>query len=191
MGTSFSPESSSLVVFSEGSVPAPNLAVPEAQLLVHGLTEAQAWFLGWLRDGTRSHELLVVIDCVEVQTRRKNEVAPPVCSMELPKLKAALEARIRDENRETVVRGWALSVVASLEDGSPKAAAGVPAVPLTAPAEDGCITPPDVPVGRGKFFLFPMVLEDASTFAGLAKRSFGSKTTPRKEAIQLYRITRR
>jgi hypothetical protein len=28
-------------------------------------------------------------------------------------------------------------------------------------------------------------------FAGLAKRPFGSKTTPRREAIQLYRITRR
>jgi hypothetical protein len=98
--------------------------------------------------GTRSHELLAVIDCFEVQTRRKNEVAPPpVCSMELPKLKAALEAGIRDENRETVVRGWALSVAASLEDGSPEAAAGVLAVPPTAPAEASCITPPDVPVG--------------------------------------------
>jgi hypothetical protein len=192
VGTSFSPKSSSLVVFSEGSVPAPNLAVPEAQLLVHGLTEAQAWFLGWLRDGTRSHELLTVIDCVEVQMWRKNEVAPPlICSMELPKLKAALEARIQDENRETAVRGWALSVAASLEDGSPKAATGVPAVPPTAPAETGCITPPNIPIGQGKVFLFPVVLEDASTFAGLAKRSFGSKTTPRREAIQLYRITRR
>lgn len=70
-------------------------------------------------------------------------------------------------------------------------AAGVPAVPPTAPTEAGCITPPDVPVGRGKFFLFPPVLKDASTFAGLAKRSFSSKTIPRREAIQLYRINRR
>ena len=30
VGTSFSPESSGLVVFSKGSVPAPDLAVPEA-----------------------------------------------------------------------------------------------------------------------------------------------------------------
>jgi hypothetical protein len=89
------------------------------QLLVNGLTEAQAWFLGWLRDGTRSHELLPVIDCFEVQTRRKNEVAPPpVCSMELPTLKAMLEVGIWDENREIVVRSLALSVAASLEDVS-------------------------------------------------------------------------
>jgi hypothetical protein len=119
-------------VFSEGFVPAPDFAVPKAQLLVNGLIEAQAWFLGWLRDGTRSHELLAVIDCFEVQTRRKNEVAPPlVYSMELPKLKAALEAGIRDENRETVVRCLALFVAASLEDGSPAAAAGVIVVPPT------------------------------------------------------------
>ena len=136
--------------------------------------------------------MLAVIDCVEEQTRRKNKVAPPpVCSMKLPKLKAALEARIRDENREIVVRGWALSIVASLEDGSLEVAVVVLAVPPTASAEAGCITPPDVLVGRGKFFLFPLDLEDASTFAGLAKRSFGSKTTPRRDAIQLYRITRR
>jgi hypothetical protein len=45
------------------------------------------------------------IECLEVQTRRKNEVGPPpVCSMELPKLKAMLEVRIWDTNRETVVR---------------------------------------------------------------------------------------
>ena len=79
-----SPEPSGLVDVSEGSEFAPDLAVPEAQLLVNGLTEAQTWFLGWLREGTRSHELLPVIDCFEVQTRRKNEVAPPlICSMEL------------------------------------------------------------------------------------------------------------
>jgi hypothetical protein len=72
--------------------------------LVNGLTEAQAWYLGWLRDGTRSQELLATIDCFEVQTRRKNEFAlPPVCSMELPKLKGVLEVGIRDANRETVV----------------------------------------------------------------------------------------
>ena len=192
VGTSFSPESFGLVVFNKRSVLALDLAVPKAQLLVHGLTEAQPWFLGWLRDGTRSHELLTIIDCVEEQMRRKNKVASPlVCSMELQKLKAGLKARIQDENMETVVQGWALSIAASLEDGSSEAVAGVLTVPPTAPAEAGCITPSDVPVGRGNFFLFPQVLEDASTFAGLAKRSFGSKTTPRREAIQLYRITHR
>jgi hypothetical protein len=40
-------------------------------------------------------------------------------------------------------------------------------------------------------FLFPPVLEDASMLAGLPKRSFCSKTAPRREAIQLYRITRK
>ena len=96
VGSSISPEPSGLVDFSKGSESAPILAVLEAQLLVNGLTEAQAWFLGWLRDGTRSHKLLAAIDCFEEQTQRKNVVAlPPVCSMELPKLKAALEAGIR------------------------------------------------------------------------------------------------
>jgi hypothetical protein len=85
----------------------------------------------------------------------------------------------------------ALSIAASLGVGSPEAATRVPAVPSTTPVEANCITPPNVPVGRGKLFLFPPVLEVASTFAGLAKRSFGSKTTPRKEAIQLYKIIRR
>jgi hypothetical protein len=48
--------------------------------------------------------LLAAIDCFEVQMRRKNEVAlPPVYSVELPKLKAALEAGIRAVNRENVV----------------------------------------------------------------------------------------
>ena len=55
---------------------------------------------------------------------------------------------------------------------------GVHAVPPTAPNEAGCII-----VGQGKCFLFPLVLEDASTFAGIPKRSFGSKTVPRREAI--------
>jgi hypothetical protein len=82
-----------------------------------------------------------------------------------------------------------ISVAASLEDGSLEAADGVPAVPPTASDVAGCITPLDVPIVRGKLFLFPPVLEDVSTFAGLAKRSFGSKTTPRREAIELYRIT--
>jgi hypothetical protein len=75
------------------------------------------------------------------------------------------------------------SVAASLEVGSPEAAAGVPAVTLMATTGTGSITPPVVPVGRGKFFLFPPALEDAPTFAGLAKKPFGSKTTPRREAI--------
>jgi hypothetical protein len=160
--------------------------------LVNGLTESQTWFLGWLRDGTRSHELLAAIDCFEVQTWRKNEVAlPSVCSVELPKLKAALEAGIRAVNRENVVRSYVLSVAASLDDGSTEAAARVPTVPSTAFAGAGCIIPSDVPIGRGNFFLFPPVLEDAPMFAGFAKRYFGSKTTPIREAIQLYMITRR
>jgi hypothetical protein len=47
--------------------------------------------------------LLAAIDCFEVGTWRKNEVAPPpVCSIELPKLKAKL-AGIQDEDRENVV----------------------------------------------------------------------------------------
>jgi hypothetical protein len=114
VGTSSSSEAFGLVVSSEGPVLDLVWAVPKALLLVHGLTEVQAWFLGWLRDGTRSPELLVVIDCMEAGTRRKNEVAPPpVCSSELSKLKAKL-AGIRDENRENVVRSWALSIAASL-----------------------------------------------------------------------------
>jgi hypothetical protein len=67
--------------------------------------------------------LLPAIDCFKVQTRRKNEVAlPPVYFVDLLKLKAMLEARIRDVNRENVVQSYVLSVVASLEDGSPEAA---------------------------------------------------------------------
>jgi hypothetical protein len=96
-----SPEHFGFVDFNEGSE-----FVLEAQLLVNGLTEAQAWYLGWLRNGTRSHEMLAVINRFEVQTRRKNKVAPPpVCSMELPQLKAMLEAVTL--NRETVVRSLA------------------------------------------------------------------------------------
>jgi hypothetical protein len=57
--------------------------------------------------------LLAFIDCMEEHTRRKNEVAPPpVCSMELSKLKAMLKEGIRDENRETVVRNLALAAAA-------------------------------------------------------------------------------
>jgi hypothetical protein len=82
-----------------------------------------------------------------------------------------------------VVRGFVFSVAASLEVGSLEVAAGVHAVTLTATAGIGSITPPVVCVGRGKFFLFPLVLEDAPTFTGLAKRPFGSKTTTRREAI--------
>jgi hypothetical protein len=59
----------------------------------------------WLRDGTRSHEMLTAIDHFEAQMWRNNEVAPPPdCSMELPQLKVALEAATRDVNRETVVQ---------------------------------------------------------------------------------------
>jgi hypothetical protein len=122
VGSSFSPEPFGLVDVSEGSESALVLAVPEAQLLVNGLTETQVWYLGWLRDSTRNHNLLAFIDCMEEHTRRKNEVAPPppVSSMELSKLKAMLKAGIRDENRETVVRNLALAAAAE---------AGVTAVP--------------------------------------------------------------
>jgi hypothetical protein len=104
------PELPGLADVSEGSVSSATvLPAPQAQLLVNGLTESQAWFIGWLRDGTRSPELLDAIKSVEVQARRKNEIgSPPVCSMELPKLKAMLEARIQDKDtdRETIVRRW-------------------------------------------------------------------------------------
>jgi hypothetical protein len=51
--------------------------------------------------------LLDAIKCVEVKTRRKNEIgSPPVCSMELLKLKAMLEAGVQDTNKEAVVRSW-------------------------------------------------------------------------------------
>ena len=91
--------------------------------------------------------MLAAIDCFEVQTRTKNEVAlPPVCFVELPKVKAKLEAGIRDVNRENVVRSFVLSVAASLEDASPEAAARVPAVPPMASTGIGCINLLDVPV---------------------------------------------
>jgi hypothetical protein len=82
MGSSFSPKPYGLVDASERSKSTLVLAVPKAQLLVNGLSESQAWYLGWLRDGTRSHELLAIIDCFEEQTRRNNKVAPPpICPM--------------------------------------------------------------------------------------------------------------
>jgi hypothetical protein len=82
------PELPGIVDVSEGSASSATvLPVPKAHISVHGLTEAQTWFLGWLRDGTRNHNLLAVIDCFEVGTRRKNEVAPPpVCPIELPEV---------------------------------------------------------------------------------------------------------
>jgi hypothetical protein len=46
-------------------------------------------------------------------------------------------------------------------------------------------------VVRGKHFSFPPVLEDAPTFFVHSKGSSGSKSTLRREAIQLYRISRR
>jgi hypothetical protein len=68
VGSSILPEHSGLVDVSEGfESSATVLPVPEAQLLVNGLTEAQAWYLGWLRDGIWSHELLDVIEGFEVQ----------------------------------------------------------------------------------------------------------------------------
>jgi hypothetical protein len=88
----FSPEPSGSVDSSE---PQP---VPKSQPLVNGLTEAQAWFFGWMRHGGRHHEkLLAAVDRFEKQTRKDNEVAPPPdCSMELPQMKAVLEAAMRD-----------------------------------------------------------------------------------------------
>jgi hypothetical protein len=85
--------------------------------LVNGLTKAQVWFLGWLRDGTRSQELLAAIDCFEEQTRRRNEDAsPPVCPMVLTKLRAKMGTGIRDPNRETVVRSFVLAAAGVLGD---------------------------------------------------------------------------
>ena len=73
--------------------------------MVNGLTKAQAWYLWWLRDGTRSHEMLTAIDRFKVQTWMNNKVAPPLdYFMELPQLKGALEAATWDVNRETVVQ---------------------------------------------------------------------------------------
>jgi hypothetical protein len=46
-------------------------------------------------------------------------------------------------------------------------------------------------VVRGKHFSFPPVLEDAPTFSIHSKGSSGSKSTLRREAIQLYRISHR
>jgi hypothetical protein len=84
----FSPKPSGSIDFSEGSVTVSvsDLPVPESQPLVNGLTEAQAWFFGWMRH----HEnLLAAVDRFEEQTQRDNEVAPPPdCSMELPQMKA-------------------------------------------------------------------------------------------------------
>ena len=72
--------------------------VPESQPLVNGLTKAKAWFFGWMRQGGRNHEnLLTAVEHFEAQTRRDNEVAPPLdCYMELPQLKAELEAAMQD-----------------------------------------------------------------------------------------------
>jgi hypothetical protein len=86
-------------VFNDRSVSAQvsDLPVPESQPSVNGLTKAQAWFFGWMRQGGQNHEnLLAAVDRFEEQTRRDNEVAPPDCSMELPQLKAELEAVMRD-----------------------------------------------------------------------------------------------
>jgi hypothetical protein len=92
-----------------GLIDAQVLPIPELQPLVNGLTETQTWYLGWLRESTRCHEVLAAIDRIEVQTRRKNEVAPPqVCSTEIPQLKAKL-AGVRAANRETVVQIMVLS----------------------------------------------------------------------------------
>jgi hypothetical protein len=49
---------------------------------------------------------------------------------------------------------------------------------------------PVASVARGKHFSFLPVLEDAPTFFVHSKGSSGSKSTLRREAIQLYRISR-
>ena len=49
----------------------------------------------------------------------------------------------------------------------------------------------DAFVVRGKQFSFPPVLEDAPMFSVHAKVSSDSKSTLRRESIQLYRISRR
>jgi hypothetical protein len=74
------------------------VSASESQPLVNGLTEAQAWFFGWMRQGGQNHEnLFAAFDRFEEQTRRDNEVAPPLdCSMELPQMKAELEAAMQD-----------------------------------------------------------------------------------------------
>jgi hypothetical protein len=55
---------------------------------------------------------------------------------------------------------------------------------VVAPAAVGYDAAPSVVlVVRGSHFFFPLVLEETPTFASLTKRSFGSKTTPRREAI--------
>jgi hypothetical protein len=98
---------SGFVDFNEGSesVSASDLPVPESQPLVNGLTEAQAWFFGWMRHGGQNHEnLLTAGDHFEEQTQRDNEVAPPPdCSLELPQMKAELAAMMRD------VDSWAIT----------------------------------------------------------------------------------
>ena len=50
---------------------------------------------------------------------------------------------------------------------------------------------PVASVVRGKHFSFPSVLEDAPTFSVHTKGPSGSKSTLRREAIQLYRISRK
>ena len=50
---------------------------------------------------------------------------------------------------------------------------------------------PIASVAQGKHFSFPPVLEDAPTFSVHTKGSSSSKSTLRREAIRLYRISRR
>jgi hypothetical protein len=81
-----------------GGGPESATSVIESQPLVNGLTEAQAWYFGWMRQGGRNHkDMLAAVDRFEEQTRRDNKVAPPPdFSMELPQMKAELEAAMQD-----------------------------------------------------------------------------------------------
>jgi hypothetical protein len=70
------------------------------------------------------------------------------------------------------------SVAVSPEAGSTEGAAVVASAAVGYDA-----APSVVLVVRGSHFFFPPVLEETPSFASLTKRSFGSKTTPRREAI--------
>jgi hypothetical protein len=85
-------------------------------------------------------------------------------------------------------------VAASLKvvAGSPVAAdVATAGSPVAFAAVDSDAAPPVASVARGKHFYFPLVLEDTPLFSVHAKGSSGSKSTLRREVIQLYRISHR
>jgi hypothetical protein len=93
---------------------------------------------------------------------------------------------------------WGLSSVASVAASlnvvaGSSVATGVAIVgsPVASAAVDSDAAPPVPSVAPGKHFYFPSVLEDTPMFFVHAKGSSGSKSTLRREAIQLYRISRR